>query len=119
MPISNRPWGNITAADYPSPAAYCRACLIDLNTGDDKAKDQCKLPILEPGGALNRNAVHAAAAVLAGGRGGVDAPGSEKAAAARKLLARYRELEEDPPESLLRIAGREMDRRIRRGAGRE
>jgi hypothetical protein len=104
MAISEKPWSNITAADYPTPAAYCEASLIDLNTGRDKAKGNCKLPIYEPGGALNRAAVHAAAAVLAGGRGGVDAPPDAKRAAARKLVSAYRQLEEDAPDAVKRLA---------------
>lgn len=103
MPISNAPWSSVTPADYPSPESYCAACLIDLNTGR-KSKGACKLPVREPGGALNRNAVHAAAAALVGARGGVDAPPAAKRAAARKLLAFYRELEETPPESVRQMA---------------
>lgn len=105
MPVSERPWGNITAADYATPNAYCGACLIDLNDGE-KSKAMCKLPIREPGGAINRAACHAAAAVLAGGRGGVQAPADQKAMAARRLVGIYRrDLREDPPESLTRLAG--------------
>lgn len=106
MPISNKPWSAVSESDYRDAAAFCSACLIDLNEpGEEKVKSKCKLPVREPGGALNRNAVHAAAAVLAGGRGGVDAPADEKRKAARKLIRLYRELEEDPPESLRRLAG--------------
>lgn len=106
MPISNRPWGAISEADYRDAAQFCAACLIDLNEpGAEKTKGKCKLPIREPGGAINRNAVHAAAAVLAGARGGVDAPPDEKRKAARKLIRLYREMNEEPPESLRRLAG--------------
>jgi len=106
MPISNKPWGRISESDYKDAAAFCKACLIDLNEpGEEKTKANCKLPVYEPGGALNRNAVHAAAAALAGARGGVQAPPEEKRKAARKLIRLYRELDEEPPESLRRIAG--------------
>jgi hypothetical protein len=107
MPISDKPWGSITEADYPSAAAFCAACLINLNTGpaSDWTKGQCKLPVREPGGALNRNAVHAAAGVLAGARGGVDAPPEERRRAARRLLALYRELDEEAPDTVRRLAG--------------
>ncbi|RLG78464.1 MAG: hypothetical protein DRO14_00575 [Thermoprotei archaeon] len=105
MAVSNKPWGPITAADYRSAAAFCKACLIDLNpSGETKVKANCKLPVYEPGGALNRNAVHAAAGVLAGARGGVDAPAAEKRKAARKLIRLYRELDEEPPEAVRRLA---------------
>lgn len=100
---SDKPWGSISESDYKTPEAYCRACLIDLNTGE-KTKDKCKLPVREPGGALNRNGVHAAAAALAGARGGVSAPPEAKRSAARKLIRLYGELGEEPPDSLRRLA---------------
>ncbi len=106
MPISNKPWGSVSESDYRDAAAFCKAALIDLNEpGGEKIKSRCKLPVYEPGGALNRGAVHAAAAVLAGARGGVSAPAEEKRKAARKLLRLYNELDEEAPESLRRLAG--------------
>lgn len=105
MPFSDKPWGNVSEADYKDASAFCDACLIDLNkAGDEKVKGLCKLPIQEPGGTYNRNAIHAAAAVLAGARGGVQAPPEEKRKAARKLVRLYSETKEEPPESLKRIA---------------
>src|ERR1051325_7703983 len=104
MAVSEKPWGSISAADYADADAWCAACLIDLNTGRDKTKGGCKLPIFEPGGALNRNGVHAAPAVLAVARGDVDAPPAAKRAAARKLIALYRQLREEAPESIRRLA---------------
>lgn len=104
MAVSEKPWSDITPADYATPERYCAACLIDLNTGT-KSKALCKLPIKTPGGAINRGAVHAAAAVLAGGRGGVQAPAEAKQKAARSLIRIYRnDLKETPPDSLLRLA---------------
>lgn len=108
MPISNRPWGEVdkTVEAYGSAEKYCRACLIDMNEpGEEKVASKCKLPVREPGGAINRNALAAAAAALVGSRGGVDAPLAEKRKAARKLIALYREAEMEPPESLKRLAG--------------
>jgi hypothetical protein len=105
MAISNRPWGDFDEADY-SPEQFCRASLIDLNpAGEPKAKGLCKLPVKEPAGALNRNGVHAAAAALAGARGGVSAPPAARRAAARRLVGYYRELGEDAPPSVRRLAG--------------
>lgn len=107
MPISNKPWGSISESDYKDAEAFCKASLIDLNEpGEEKVKGKCKLPVYEPGGALNRNGVHAAAAVLAGSRGGVNAPPEAKRKAARKLISLYAELDEEPPESLRKLAGR-------------
>jgi len=106
MAVSDKPWGSISESDYKDAEQFCRACLIDLNEpGKPKVKEQCKLPVREPGGALNRNGVHAAAAALAGARGGVQAPLDEKRKAARKLLALYQELKEEPPESIKKLAG--------------
>jgi len=105
--VSNRPWGQFTDADYSTAAAKCAASLINLNTGPSSGwtKGACKLPYKEPGGDINRAGVHAAAGVLAGARGGVDAPPEAKRAAARRLVAIYRrDLREDPPESLIRLA---------------
>jgi hypothetical protein len=72
--------------------------------GEEKVKDKCKLPVKEPGGTYNRNGIHAAAGALAGARGGVQAPAAEKKKAARKLVRLYREMDEEPPESLRRLA---------------
>ncbi len=105
--VSNTPWSQFTQADY-TPAQWARACLIDTGQGAADAKDRYKLPVREPSGALNRNGVHAAA----GGHGigavtGV--PADVKAAAARKLVTLYRsDLGEDPPPSLMRMAGMAM-----------
>jgi len=104
--ISDKPWGSISESDYQDAEAFCGACLIDLNpAGKPKVKALCKLPVKEPGGAVNRNGVHAAAAVLGGARGGVDAPPEEKRAAARKLIRLYAQMNEEPPDSLRRLAG--------------
>lgn len=106
MPFSDKPWGSVSESDYKTAEQFCSACLIDLNPpGKEKIKGKCKLPVKEPGGTYNRNAIHAAAAVLAGARGGVQAPPEAKRAAARKLIRLYREMEEEPPESLRRMAG--------------
>lgn len=83
---------------------YRASCLIGPATASD-SKDDYKLPVKEPNGDVNSNAVHAAAAALAGGRGGVDASDDEKKAAAKKLIALYGQLKEDPPDSLLELAG--------------
>ena len=104
--FSNRPWGSISESDYRDADQFCAACLIDLNPpGKDKVKNLCKLPVKEPSGAYNRNGIHAAAAALAGARGGVQAPQEAKRKAARALIRLYRQMDEEPPESLRRIAG--------------
>lgn len=103
MPISNRAWGQFAESDY-SLEQWHRACLIHEHEVEPTAKAQCKLPVREPDGTLNRNGVHAAAATLAGARGGVRTSAENKRRAARTLLRLYRELDEEPPESIRRIA---------------
>lgn len=103
--VSDAPW-----EDFPDSAfddeQYARSCVLDRGEEAGTAKERFSLPCREPDGTLNRNAVHAAAAALSGGRGGVDATDEQKADAARKLLTYYREsLDEDPPESLVELAG--------------
>jgi len=102
VPISDKPWSGFSQADY-TPAQWRAACLIHVDPNSDNKSDH-KLPVREPNGALNRNAVHAAAAVLAGARGGVQATPAQKRQAARQLIALYRELDEEPPESIQRLA---------------
>jgi len=103
MAISDKPWSRFSESDYTLEQWY-EACLIKPPKSEYKAKEQAKLPVYEPDGALNRNAVYAAAAALAGARGGVKATPEEKRKAARALLRLYRELEEEPPESIKRLA---------------
>jgi hypothetical protein len=111
--VSNRPWSSIKESDYPDANSFCKACLIDLNPpGKDKVKDLCKLPVKEPNGTLNRNAVHAAAAALAGARTPLKVPSDKKKKAARRLIRIYLvDLKETPPESLYRIAGLPVPKR--------
>jgi len=104
--VSGKPWSGFTAAAY-SPEQWRAACLIDTGQGDPDNKGRYKLPVREPGGALNRNACHAAASVLGGGRGGVNASPEQKKSAASTLIRLYRsQLNEEPPESLSSLAGR-------------
>lgn len=101
MALSTKPWGSFSEGDY-TLEQWRRACLIVL--GDGSSKDQCKLPIREPSGAVNANGVAAAAAALAGARGGVSAPAPKKRAAARTLLRYYGQMQRDAPPTLRRLA---------------
>jgi hypothetical protein len=95
-----------SASRYSSTAAYCAACLIDLNeSGGEKTQSNCKLPVREPGGAYNRNALRAAAAALAGARGGVSAPAEAKRSAARSLLRLMGQAGIEAGDGLRRMAG--------------
>jgi hypothetical protein len=103
MAVSNRPWSLFSESDYSLEQWY-EACLIKPPKSEYMAKVQAKLPVREPDGTLNRNGVHAAASALAGARGGVKASPEDKRKAARALIRLYRELDEEPPESIKRIA---------------
>lgn len=102
--VSDKAWGQIGEDEY-TPAQWRRACLIDTGVGDPDAKGRYKVPVREPGGALSRAAVHAAA----GGHGVGAARGvsmDQRRAAARTLVGLYRnELGETPPEGLMTMAG--------------
>lgn len=97
--ISEQPWSNYTASDY-TIEQWHKACLVHLHTGPPTSKDQCKLPVKTPNGVVNRNGVHAAAAVLAGARGGVNASPEQKASARKSILSLYSQINEKPPTSL-------------------
>ena len=71
-----------------------KACVLHVCTGDEKSCH--KLPIKEPGGALSRAGVHAAASRF----NQVDAPPEAKASAARALRGAYKQLGEEPPDVL-------------------
>jgi hypothetical protein len=97
--VSDKAWSDFSQSDYDD-AQWKRACLID--TGDGEGKQRYKLPVKEPSGALNRNAVHAAAGRL----GQTDVSADVKKKAAKKLVSLYRnQLDEDPPKALLSAAG--------------
>jgi hypothetical protein len=110
MAVSTKPWGDITEADYADAADYCDASLVNLNDGPRGrwSKAQCHLPIREPkamGGMVNRNALGAAAAALAGARGGVQLPPDAKRQAARALVRQYLAAGMAPPPSLTALVG--------------
>lgn len=80
--FTDTPWDG-SASRYADTAAYCDACLINENTGprDGWVQDKCHLPVKEPSGAYNRNAIRNARARI----NQVQSAG--KAAAAKKLAA--------------------------------
>ena len=105
-----------SASRWPDTESYCADCLIDVNAAagrTEKVQSHCMLPIRGPDDdddTYVRQAVHAAAA----GRGihrvqrpdDVPADAWERAvrAAARKLVRIYREMDEEPPESIVEMA---------------
>lgn len=98
--VSDKPWSDFTEADY-SIEQWRKACLIGPDSASESKADY-KLPVREPSGTLNRNGVHAAASRI----GQVSGVSSEqKQAAAKKLVSLYKQLDEDPPDSLTKLAG--------------
>ena len=79
-----------------------RSCILDRGSQFDTAKTRYAFPVLEPNGDLNVNGMHAAAARL----NQAQASPAARAAAARRLLRYYRQAGEDPPPSLMAMAGR-------------
>lgn len=101
--LSNAPWDG--SASRFTPDQWRASCLADTGEGDPDSKSRYKLPVREPSGAVNRAAMGAAAAALAGGRGGdVQLSPAEKKAAAKKLAALYRRFDLPVPDSLKNIA---------------
>lgn len=106
MAVTDKPWDG-SASRWPDTASYCQSCLIDTNeAGQDKTQDNCKLPIKEPNGDINKNALGAAAAALAGARGGLkNVSADDKKKAAKALLRAYGQAQMDAPDSIKRLAG--------------
>jgi len=104
MAISNAPWDG-SASRWSDTASYCKSCLIDENEpgtpSDKKVQSKCHLPVYEPGGALNKNGLSAAAGRLMQTQ---TSPANKKAAA-RKLKRLYAEAKMDVPDSVKRVAG--------------
>lgn len=98
--VSETPWSDYSKADYTLQQWHA-ACLIHNHDGEPTSKSECKLPVKTPDGALNRNGVHAAAAALAGARGGLKGISADQKKTAGNALKRYyAQLDEDAPESL-------------------
>lgn len=77
-----------------------RSTIVDRGEEFDTAKERYAVPIKEPNGDLNRNAVHNAAARI----DQVDAPEDAVEAGKRALVAAYRQLDEEPPEAIVASA---------------
>lgn len=102
-PTILKPWSSYTSADYTTDQ-YHKASLIHNHDGPPTSKAQCKLPIKTPSGQVHPGGVGAAAASLAGARGGVQASVDQKAAAAKILIGHYNKMGTDPPPSLKKLA---------------
>lgn len=96
--ISESSWDG--AASRFTDEEWVRSAVVDRGEEFETAKERYAVPILEPNGDLNRAAVHAAAGRI----NQVEAPPAAITAGERKLVAAYRRLEEEPPESLTAAA---------------
>lgn len=97
--ISDAPWDG--AASRFTDEQYERSCVLDRKVCGGEMmemspKQRCSLPIKEPGGEINRNAVHAAAARISQ----VEACPEAISAAKSKLRSAYKAMGEEPPDSL-------------------
>jgi len=106
--FTDKAWDG-SASRFPDTASYCKSCLLDLNppgvSPEKKTQDTCKLPVTEPDGTVNTNALSAALGALNGARNalaGVSAQDKKKAA--KKLLSLYRAAKLDVPDSLKSLA---------------
>jgi hypothetical protein len=92
--ISEKPWNGsasrFTDAQYKMASAAC-------DSGDKSIKQRCFLPHHEPGGATSRAGVHSAAGYVSSLKGH-DA--SAVATAKAHLRSHYKQLGEDPPDSI-------------------
>lgn len=102
MPFTNAAWSK--PAGELDASQYCSVCLIDLNTGRDKIKAKCKLPLRSrPGAPYNTNAIRNAMGRIFQMSG---VPAEQKRKAARSLVRLAREAKiEVTSQSLLRLAG--------------
>lgn len=99
--VSGRAWNG--SPSRFTDEEYQRSCLI-CRPGDEPPKTRCSLPVLEPNGDVNKNALASAAARLNQVTG---VTGAMRASAARKLVRYYRQAEMDPPEQLRAMAARQ------------
>jgi len=103
MPFTDEPWS--TPESDLDAAAFCSCCLIDMNeSGQDKVKANCKLPVKSrPDGPFNRNAIRNAMGRLFQMSG---VPSDEKAKAARRLVRLAAEADiEVTSDALKKLAG--------------
>jgi len=105
------------ASNYASTDSYCAACLIDSNAAagrDTKDQAHCMLPVkLDGETEMVKQAVYAAA----GGHGITQVVKPEDVpkedwdaavkAAANKIISAYDEMEEEAPEAVYELAGKE------------
>jgi HK97 family phage prohead protease len=96
--ITNKPWDG--SPSRFTDEQYARSAVLDRG-GSGPVKERYSLPVLEPDGTLNTNALAAAAARINQVSG---ATAAQKATAARKLIRYYRMANMETPPALMRLA---------------
>ncbi|HXH89704.1 MAG TPA: HK97 family phage prohead protease [Gaiellaceae bacterium] len=99
--VTEKPWDG--SPERFTDSEWARSCALDRGPEITEVRERYSLPVREPDGTLNRSAVHAAVSLLERIAG---ASAAVIAAAARLLLAAFRALRDEPPESLRRLAQR-------------
>lgn len=96
--VSDSTWDG--SASRFSDEQWKKSCILDRG-GSGPVKQECYLPVREPDGTLNMNAVHSAAGRI----GSVKASPELKKAAAKKLVSLYTvQLKEKAPPNLMKAA---------------
>jgi hypothetical protein len=101
--VSNGPWDG--SASRFTDEQYASSCVLDradcaADWKNRPPKERYSLPIREPGGALNSNGVAAAAGRLKGTKA---CPAAKKAAA-KRIVAAYGTIKQDPPDYVKNLA---------------
>lgn len=92
--VSEKSWDG--SASRFTPEQWHNSCILHTHEGAPTGKSQCKLPIKEPDGTINRAAVHAAAARF----NQVDAPSEAKQKAKAALRGAYKQIGEEPADKV-------------------
>ena len=113
-----RPAGSATkgwdgsASNYKDTAAYCAACLVNVNSsGKDPIQGLCKLPVKSPGSSsYNKEGVHAAAVRFSTMKKpasvSAEAWSSAVKSAANKIISAYSGFGETAPAAIYTAAGK-------------
>lgn len=108
MAVTTKSWDG--SAGRFTDEQWARSCILDMGLCSAAAKQMTpkqryKLPILEPNGDLNANALGSAAGALNDARTPLKACPAAKTAAARKLRGAYNTAKLDVPEHVASLAG--------------
>lgn len=103
LALSTKPWSAYSEADY-TVEQWHAACLIHQHSGPPTSKQDCKLPVKTPSGALNREGCIAAAGALAGARTPLKASSEEKSSAAKALIRYYGQFNMKPTPKMMSLA---------------